>query len=556
MADTKKIDLKTIKTKRPFKRVVPREGVNPIEFFSFNEPVYDPGVNRYLSVTQADFLEEYYPSGHKIYDETYFPDIWRTVDEPVIDGAGQPLVNENGVEETNSRTYCEKVPRYAFAFQQMIASAHITHATGNDIQHELAKTEPTEAEEKLFDDMCSEWIHADMERAWFQFYSSREVTADAAFVGQMDDKYNFSWRVFSYKSGDHIYPHYDRYGNLVYFARVTEQFDEDNQQVAETIEIWDDTHYYAYRKKVGDARSFFDKFKDHVGLENYELIEYTTHGFDFVPVAYTRDDDGPGWSASQEAIDCYELSFSQMAHNNQAYGEAILVLKSDSEIPAGITRDLSGSVKEIDLQGENDKAEYLKGQSASESYMKQLETLEDNIYRSSNAVKVPNELKNGDTPASAIKLLFANALNQAATDGMECEGAIHDMWRIFAYAYGMKNDCLIDSNALPVHSWVKPYIHLSESAITTDVVALKSANIISAQTAAERTSFYSKPGEARRIQKEQKAIQDAELLYEQQTLDAQADANIRTAEASSKLNNSGDGNGKHYWGRNANKGNE
>ena len=517
------IDLKTITCKRPFRRVVTRLGVVRHSFYENNEPANVEDHNLFVPVTQADFLEEYYPGGHRIYDTTYFPDIWRQVSEPKYSETGEPIIGEDGQELRENKVYCERVPRYAFAFQQIIAMAHITHATGNDVQHELAEPEPSEATEKLFDAMCSDWIRCGMERAWYESYKSREITGDAAFVGFMDEKHNFSWRVFSYQKGDRLYPHYDQYGKLEYFVRATNQYDENEQSVAETLEVWDDTYMYVYRKNTGSARTVVDKARALFGASEYTLVSPPkTHGFPCIPVAYVRDDDGPGWSPSQDQIDCYELSFSQMAHNNQAYGEAILVLKSRSEIPIGITRDLGGTVKQIDLQDPEDEASYLEGQSASESYLKQLETLEDGIYRSSNAVKVPDELRSGDTPASAIKLLFANALNQAAADGMECEGFINDVWLIFACAYGLKNSCLVTAMNLPVHSWIKPFVHLSESAVTADLVALKNADIISAQTAAERASFYSKPGEARRIREEKKAMQDIDLLYEREQLKAQS----------------------------------
>lgn len=542
-----KFDLRTIKNKKPFRRVVNNETAAVLgrEFYSDHDPQYTPGINKFVMMTQADFLEEYYPEGHLIFDTNYFPDIWREVADTVNDANGNPLFDENGEEIKKTSVYCERVPRYAFPFQQIIASEHIAHATGNDVQHELAVSNPSEQQEKLFDAMCSAWTGANMELAWYQAFKSREITADAAFVGSLDENGEFSWRVFSFLEGDHLYPHYDRYGKLAYFARVTNQYDEANNEVSETIEVWDDTNFYVFRRNKGDNRSIIEKAKDVFGFDNYTLIDHGTHGFAFIPVAYVRDNDGPGWSPSQSQIDCYELSFSQMAHNNQAYGEAILVLKSDSEIPVGITRDLSGSVKQIDLQGENDQASYLEGQSASESYMKQLDVCEDSIYRGSNAVKVPRELKAGDTPASAIKLLFANALNQAAADGMECEEFLGDMWRIFAYAYGYANNCILDAMRLPVLNWIKPFIHLSESAVTADLVALKGANILSAQTAQERASFYAKPGEARRIQREQKAQQDLELLYEREQLNAQTSAKERLAKTTQANNaNANTNNGK------------
>lgn len=531
-----KFDLKTIKNKKPFKRVTPGGFSFSCEYLAGMEPTYDPGRNSYITVTQADFLKEYYPSGHKIFDHTYYPDIWRESDEPVLDSNGNPTYYDNGQGITEHQVWQELVPRYGFPYQQIISSAHIAHATSNDIQHELSIVDPSEKEEKLFDAMCTEWLQAALERAWYLSYQSREITGDAAFVAQLDSGDNFSWRVFSYKNGDQLYPHYDRFGKLTFFARVTHQYDESDKQTAETIEVWDNEYYYAYRRNLDASRSILETIKDKLGMDNYKLIEMKKHGYDRVPVAYMRDDDGPGWSNSQSAIDCYEMAFSQMAHNNQAYGEAILVLKSQAEMPAGITRGLNGTIKEILLGGENDSAEFLKGQSASDSYMKQLDTLDDSIYRGSNCVKVPADLKAGDTPASAIKLLFANALNQAQADAEECGEFVNEMWSLFAYAYGRKNDCFVDAISLKVHSWVKPFVHLSETEITASIVSLKSAEILSAQTAQERVPFYSKPGEMRRIENERKAKQDAELLYEQTVIEAQSEAQIEQSREAAKNN--------------------
>ena len=49
------------------------------------------------------------------------------------------------------------------------------------------------------------------------------------------------------------------------------------------------------------------------------------HGFERIPIAYDRYGE-PFWANSQEAIDLYELTVSQLAENNQAYALRILYL--------------------------------------------------------------------------------------------------------------------------------------------------------------------------------------------------------------------------------------
>lgn len=536
-------NVRDLKTKKPFRRIVPEAmAVKPTFFRSGNEPQYDEGTNSFMVVTQADFLREYYPTGHAIYDHNYYPDIWRVVDEPVYDRMGNPAYDADGNQVIEAKYYCERVPRYAFPYQQIIALNHIIHATGNDIQHELSVSEPTAPQQTLFDKMTSAWLAWGMEEYWYESFKAREITADAAFVATLDEYDNLHTQVLSFQKGDILYPHYDMHGELKLFARCTHQYDEDGNETKEIIEVWDNTTYRVYKANAGKERTIVDRIKGFIGLSGYELVEEQSHGFNFVPVSYTRDDDGPGWTPSQDGIDCYELSFSQMAHNNQAFGEAILVLRSKGEMPPNITRGLSGSIKEIDL-GEEDEAKFLEGQSASESYMNQLSTTDEMIYRGSNCVKTPSELKSGDTPASAIKLLFAPSLNQAMADGNECKPFIAKMWKIFAYAYGKKNNCLVDAMALPVVSWVKPFVHLSESAIAADLVALVGAKVISRQTAAERASFYSKPGEMERINKEAKVERDMDLLYEYEQL--------KNENKFSNKENGGDGTGSNWDNWNA-----
>lgn len=75
------------------------------------------------------------------------------------------------------------------------------------------------------------------------------------------------------------------------------------------------------------------------------------------------------------------MSFSQMAHNNQAFGEPILILQSEGG-SVDIQHDLNGTIKTLSM-GTDDKASYLSSQSASESYMKQIDTLYKMIYEQS-----------------------------------------------------------------------------------------------------------------------------------------------------------------------------
>lgn len=571
MSATDTTNIKSIMTKRPWLRIRPIDDMHTLAEIQgighrlADDIPYSPGNATYSVYTQSEMLAEYNPSGHRILSEAFYPNVIRAVDEPMYNADGTPVIDVNGEQKTVVRYYSEAVPRHAFAFQRIIAAAHIYHATTNDIQHELAIEEPSEKDEQLFNRICSGWQRDKMENMWYELFRGREIVGEAAFVGHISTtgdeidgtvRHSKSFRVFSFEKGDKLFPQYDAQGKLIVFARLTEQYNEDGNRV-QTIEVWDERYLTTYQQGGDESNPVFRKIKSFFGISgDWKQVSKTTHGFPFIPVAYIRNDNGPGWWASQGNIEDYEFTFSQMAHNNQAYGNSILVMKSGSDTLPDITRGLDGTVKAI-YMGKDDDAKFLEGQSASESYMRQLDKLEEMIYRDSNIVKSPTDLKSGDTPATAIKLLFTPNMMQCSMDLTDCSDALDTMWNIYAYAYGFctKGESFTECQALPVTNWAQPHVPISESAVTADLTALVGAKIISRDTASRRASFYSMPNEDRKIQKEQKAQQDLELTYEIDTIKANArysNGHINTGGGGTRGGEKKDGDGDGIFDEGAN----
>lgn len=499
---------RNIKTRRPW-RVIRPDGYfsHGSPFNSENEPPMPSDSIRSDIMTQADMLRQYYPSGHIINDPTVYPDIYREQRESIYDADG----NDTG--KTIRRVYKESVPRYAFAFQQIIALKQIIHLTGNDIQFELNTGKPTEAQRDLYDEYREGWVGKGMEEAFCECVKSEKITADAAFVGYIENG-EFGWRTFSYKTGSTLYPHFDNRGKLKLFARSFYDYDNEGEIVVEWLEVWDNTFLTRLKKAGEKYQNVYEKILSALGASGYQVVSRKAHGFPFVPVAYKRNDDGPCWLPSQDSCDSYDLSFSQMAHNNQAYGEPILVFMGEGE-NYDIQHDLNGTVKSISMSSE-DKVDYLQSQSASESYLKQLDTLYKMIYEQSFAV-IPPELRSGDLPGVAIKLLYSPALEKAMSDATDWQPFLDDMVRIFAYGYGIEKNKTIDFTTLPLRCWIKPYVHINESAVIADLAAGVNAGFISRQTASERAPEYTSVGEWERIVAEQKAEQQADMLYQIKT---------------------------------------
>lgn len=505
------MNTKEIKTKRPWKKILPNNSSHG-RFMGSAEVPMPLDDMAFEIVTQADFLRQYYPSGHAINDPSVYPDITREEQVPILDAQG----NETG--RTTSRFYTEYVPRYAFAFQQIIKIKQMVHLCGNDIQFELNSPKPSQTEQDDFNLFREGWIKKEMEISFFDAANSVKTTGDTAFLGYLDGG-KFGYKVLSYLNGDMIYPHFDPItGKPVLVARSFKDTDNNGGVVTEWLEVWDNHLMYRFKRNGEAARTFKDKLLGLFGVEGYSLVEKRPHGFPFLPLAYHRDEDGACWAASQDSIDGYEMTFSQMAHNNQAFGEPILVYQGEGDHMAA-EYDINGTVKTLSM-GVDDKASFLSAQSASESYMKQLDTLYKMIFTQSFIVEPP-ELKSGDLPAAALKILYSPAVEKAMNDAAAYQSFLSDIVKIFSYGYGVEKEKTLDFTNLNMKWWIEPYVHVNSSTVISDLATAVQNGFCSRQTAAERIeTLYTINGEWDRILREKKEEQQADLLFEIKTAKA------------------------------------
>lgn len=498
------MNTRNIKTRRPWRRIRPEGYYNHgTSFTPDTEPGMPTDILKADVLTQPDMLRQYYPSGHIINDPTVYPDIFREQQEPVYDAQG----NDTG--KTVRRVYRECVPRYAFAFQQIIALKQIIHLTGNDIQFEMNTSKPTEEQRTLYDEWREGWLAKNSEVSLYECVKSDKIVADCACVGFVENKV-FGWQTYSFKSGSTLYPHYDSRGRLVLFARSFYDYDDEGNVVVEWLEVWDKTNYYLLKHSGEKYKTTIERILGIFGVDGYSQVKKKPHGFPFVPVAYKRSEDGPCWLPSQDSCDAYDMSFSQMAQNNQAFGVPTTVFQGEGE-NFDFQHDLNGTIRTISM-GPDDKVSTLQAESASESYQKQLDTLYKMIYEQSFAV-IPPELRSGDLPGVAIKLLYSPAVEKAMSDAQEWQPFLDDMVKIFSFGYGVEKEKTLDFGNLPLKYWIKPYVHVNESAVINDLATGVNAGFISKQTASERAPEYTSVGEWERILKEQKEQQQADLLY-------------------------------------------
>lgn len=492
--------LREITMKKPFRRIKPEGYLSNAEFGG--QSINDTPMFQIL--TQGDFLREYYPTGHRINDHAYYPDIYRESYEAEYDA--------NGYETGRKirRVYKELVPRCSFALQQIFTIKRLTHLCGNDIKFELNKHEPTKAERMRFVEFREGWLGKNMEVAFFELAESVCVTGDGAIVGFISDG-SFGWKSLSYKNGDMLYPHYGADGELEVFARKFTSMDDEGNEITDWLEVWDSKMYRRYKRNGKDGQKIQDRIARMFNMDGWRLVESKPHSFPKIPVVYFRDDDGPCWSSGQDNIENFELAFSQMSHNNKAFGEPILMLIGEGD-NFSVTNGVDGTIKMISMS-KDDKAEYLKGQSASDSFLKELEIQERMAYESTFSVRPP-ELKSGDLPAAALKILYSPAVEMGITNQHKYQKAVDNLVEIYAFGMGLESGKTLDFTNLPVKSWIEVYVHVNTSSVIQDLATAVQNGFCSKETASENITFYANEGEYNRILRENKQAQENDLLYQ------------------------------------------
>ena len=484
-----------------------------------------PEDNMYLRIkTQADFLREYYPSSHRIMDEKEYPDIWKQNPE-------------------NGKWYQQKIQRTAFAFQQLIHAKHQLHITGNDIQFELADGDDyddeksVEENQKTLNLFKKGWLMRDMEIRFFEAVGAYLKVAECAIVGFFDENKKFCTRTLSYDRGDILYPHFDSLtGNPLCFARKYYDYDDEGNQKTEYVEAWDKQKFYRFKKSVkhGKVKEVVTKIAKIFGIDDYTLVEEKYHGFQFVPVAYARNDKGPCWSMVQRNIEDYEEAFSYLCENNKAYAFPILSLTGDGDDITITGDDITGSAKTIMITDPNGKAQFLNGTDASDAFATQLNKSYDLIYELSFTVKPP-ELKSGDLPGVAIKLLYSPALEVAMNDAQELQPFLDQLLRICKFGIGTDENCVATMVGLPINAWINPYVHSNKTEVITNIATAVQNGFLSKQTASERCPDFPKTAEYERIMREKKEEDQQDLLIELQKQDNQTENAIEEERATAGI---------------------
>ena len=360
------LNLRELLVKKPFFVISPTRNVtaNTPVTDKYNTVDRDNDKALYYILSQEEMLRQYYPAGHKINNELLFPDIWKKDPE-------------------TGKWYKQNIARCSLAFQQIIATKHIIHVIGNDVQFELSEDEKSSKKSslrskldesfelqddestKLLSIFNSGWLDLDMEIRLYEAVRSYMITADCAIVGCIQNDGTPSFRTLSFLNDDKLYPHFNSItGEIEVFARKYYDYDEDGEAITEWVEVWDDTYIYRCKHSL-KTDNILSSIKKLFCLNGFEVVEKVRHGFAFCPVAYARNEDGPCWLQAQQTIENFEEALSYFFENNKAFAFPILFLSGDGVELHG---DMNGSVKSISIDSADGDAHFLENNDISASY--------------------------------------------------------------------------------------------------------------------------------------------------------------------------------------------
>lgn len=534
------LNFREILIRKPFLRPTPDGYMQHGKRINDAAPELMPDDNLTNEVyTEEDFIRELHPSSHAIYDHLKFPDVLKKDPE-------------------TGKLYLQPVTRYAVAFQQLIALKHLIHIMGNDTQFELTgKEEEKVKEEKrntLLLDIVQTWLDKNNEFQLFEAYDAIEKVANAAVVASIKNRKVY-FKTLSFLKGDKLYPHYDSTtGELTLFARQYNDYDETGKVITKWVEVWDETYIYRAKQDI-EEQGIVTKIKNIFGLGGYKIVSKKPHGFPFIPIAYFRNDDGPAWSAVQNNIEDFEEAFSYLAENNKAYGFPIFYANGNGD-EIDITSDLNGAVKAISLYDKDAKVGFLNPEDASAAFKAQLDLSYKLIYEMSFTVQPP-ELKSGDLPGIAVKLLFSPAVERAMAEAQMLSPFVNKVAKMTAFACGYEKNKVTDYMTLDFYAYIEPYIHQNDTELITNLGAAVDRNFLSHQTASERIRKYAKTDEIQRVWEEDLEKRRRDLMFKVEEMQKQTDENIREAHASQGGQDVNTGNGrKRETDENGNRPNE
>lgn len=400
-------------------------------------------------VSQTKFYNEFYSTGHKIFDPTWYENI--------------TINDENG--EFKELYY---VNRVSVPIQKMAIDIILAHLLGNKTHI----VDGTLRENKALPFYKEYWQSRNIDTARYEFVKSCLSLADGALLFYRDN--GLKWQMLSYFNQDEYNMEYDKYGKPYRFYKF----------YGDKCDVYDDVNCTTYQVKG-----------------QWEMVNKVSHGFNGMPVVYHRRNDGAFWTPVQSNIDTVEVMLSRLSEDNRKKFKSIYHLKTHD--PESVEARSTGLTDLIVTDSDGD-FKLVNSATMSEQFKFEYETQMELIFNALGIV-FPKHKSSGDMPTGSMKMMFYPTERVVMSLIHEFDAAIDHINSIvkqgFVSEYPQYTTQIAEGN---IRASIRMFTPQDDGTKADSLVKLKQANIISGETASDEAP-YSANNEEVRKEKEKNA---------------------------------------------------
>lgn len=357
--DTSKLDLQKLDFDKTWSFPRPKDN------YTSNSEVDDD------KFVQQKFIDEYYVTGHQIFNSKFFPD-----KQVMIPIAGSKK------DKPEHRLEVIKVKRVGLPIQLLAIDAIASHLFGNEVVHkEVAFGTEIKDETKIgaFQEL---WRYRNMNSVVSEFFEQCLICADAALYFYLDEEGELKTKILSALDNESLFAKRDKFGELETLYRRYKSFDEDGE-LATFIDAIDGTSVITY---------------DNDG----NRIESSPHGFKSIPVVYHYRQEGAFWTPAQNNIDNMEVNLSSLAEDNKTKTKSKYLIKATR--PSDVQSTTVGGSDVIVTNTDGD-FRLIQPAEISTAFEYEYKTIKESVFQTLGIV-FPESKSSGDMPTGSMKIQF------------------------------------------------------------------------------------------------------------------------------------------------------
>ena len=527
--------------KKPWKRLVTPDADVPAPTCAeyYDIPASEPNGLHYQYLTEYDLLNESCEGAHLINSKymsrrPVYEVQTRTIDVPLKDADGNPVLKEDGSPKTEPKeikewviTDYEDIETVRSGLPELIIKQKTSHLAKNGI--EIANEG---SGHELFDKFRAWKDISGIDAGWLQSIYGCGKGGDALIYPYVYNN-SIEYTVFCTLYGDQIFPNKDDKGNDMYLRRYL-------LNGREAIDVFMDDYIETYvRGEISDegnekdgvqswwsvVKGWFKNISRKKTEDGWERISRTPSqlGRGMCQAVYIRFEDTPIGPAMQN-INAWERGASYVSDKMRSTAFSKLFLKSSKikNLPP-----LSSGEEVIGVENADadilraSSAEYLVPPDISNLAIINLKAIRDAIMESTMSIDLqPEILKSGADSSQTLKLLLRREIQWAQVVWPQVRPAAKRIIEVLKSLVA-KIEGNGDFTKLKVSVWNTPWMPQDEDAMANRVQQLTFASILSEKSAREELNLQY-TDEEKQIRQEQEG-----KLYRETYIKLKAEAQAR-----------------------------